>query len=101
MGLRKGQNNGNHGKKGASGRKPSAFTLLKRRIESEKSDDAEYAFALYSQVMRDDTQPMELRLNCGDWIANRVLGKPKDRTEQSGELVIRIVRSDSNSPKSA
>ena len=38
MQKRKG-NNGNHGAKGKSGRKPSAFTKLKRRIESEKEDD--------------------------------------------------------------
>lgn len=77
---------GKGGKKGRSGRKVKAFTLLKQRIEAEKQDDAEYAFSLYASVMRDETQPIELRLDCSDWVANRVMGKPKERTEHSGEI---------------
>ncbi len=76
------------------GRKPSAFTLLKRRIEAEKIDDAEYAFALYAQTMRDETKPLGLRLECASWVANRVLGTPKahNETDHAGELVIRVIR---------
>lgn len=80
---------GKGGKKGRSGRKVKAFTLLKQRIEAEKQDDAEYAFALYAAVMRDETQPIELRLDCSDWVSNRVLGKPKERQEISGDLGIK------------
>ena len=76
---------GKGGVKGRSGRKPSKFTELRRRIESERVDDADYAFALYAEVMRDATEPLELRLSCADWIANRVLGKPKERLEHSGD----------------
>ena len=76
---------GKGGVKGRSGRKPSKFTELRRRIESEQADDAAYAFALYAEVMRDATEPLELRLSCADLVANRVLGKPKEKIEHSGD----------------
>jgi len=94
--MAKRTNNGNHGAKGRSGRRPKAFTILKQRIEQEKQDDAEFAFTLYASVMRDETQPMELRLDCGDWISNRVMGKPKEKQERTGEMVIKIVRDNSS-----
>lgn len=84
MGKRVG-NNGNGGKKGRSGRKPKAFTTLKKRIEAQKQEDAEYAFSLYASVMHDAEQPLALRLDCADWVANRVLGKAKERQEISGD----------------
>lgn len=90
MGLRKGQNNGAHGVKGKSGRKPKAFTLLKRRIEAEKQDDAEYAFTLYASVMRDKNAPLDLRLDCADWVASRVLGKPTQPLRGDGESPLLI-----------
>lgn len=89
-------NNGNVGKKGRSGRKPKEFTLFRKRIESQKIDDAEYAFALYAETMRDEDKAIELRLECADWIANRVLGKPKEKTEQSGAVTFRIVYDDTD-----
>jgi hypothetical protein len=87
-------NNGNHGAKGRSGRKPGAFKLLKERIESEKQSDAEYAFSIYVSVMRDESQPLELRLDCADWVANRVLGKPNLQigVKTDGKLQIEIIR---------
>ncbi len=72
-----------------SGRKPKAFTLLKKRIETEQTADADYAFALYAAVMRDGAQAISLRLECADWIANRVLGKPKEKLEHSGEIALK------------
>ncbi len=68
------------------GRKAKAFTLLKRRIEAEQTDDADYAFALHAKVMRDPKQPITLRLECANWVSNRVLGLPKAETKHSGEL---------------
>lgn len=73
-----------------SGRKPKAFTLLKARIEAEKKEDAEYAFAMYASVMRDGGQPISLRLECANWVANRVLGLPKAPTEMSGNVTYRL-----------
>lgn len=74
------------GRRTGAGRKPKAFTTLKRRIETERADDAEYAFALYAEVMRDAAQPLALRLDCANWVSNRVLGLPKAETKHSGEL---------------
>lgn len=68
------KNNG--GKRKGAGRKPKAYTEFKRRLEKERIEDADYAFWLHSEVMRDDKQPISLRLDCGTWIADRVLGKP-------------------------
>ena len=68
-----------------SGRKPSAYTQLKRRIESERVEDAEYAFALYVAVMRNESEPISMRMAAADWVANRVLGKPKEKIEHSGD----------------
>jgi hypothetical protein len=75
MDKRKG-NNGNHGAKGKSGRKPKAITLLKRKLIEDGKEDAEYAYSLFASVMRDGTQPLDLRMQCASWIADRVLGKP-------------------------
>lgn len=72
---------GERKRKPGGGRKPKAFTLLKRRLDAEKADDAEYAFSLYSQVMHDENQSMELRLECADWVSNRVLGKPREKSD--------------------
>lgn len=81
---------GKGGKKGRSGRKVKAFTVLKQRIESEKQKDAEYAISLYVAVMRDGEQPLPLRLDCADWVANRVMGKPKEHQEHSGATRVEV-----------
>lgn len=81
------KNNG--GKRKGAGRKPKAYTQFKRRLEQEKIEDADYAFWLHTKVMQDDEQSIELRLQCADWIANRVLGKPKERAEISGEVAVK------------
>ena len=78
-------------RKSSAGRKPKAFTVFRRRLEAEKIEDAEYAFGLYVEVMRDGDSPIDLRLDCADWIANRVLGRPKERIEQSGELKVVVL----------
>jgi hypothetical protein len=79
-------NNGNHGAKGRSGRKPSAFTILKRRVQQEKIEDAEYAFSLYATVMRDESEEKQMRLAAADWIAKRVLGQPTQPMAQDDRL---------------
>ena len=86
------------GKRQNAGRKPKAYTEFKRRLEAERIEDADYAFWLHAQTMRDEETPLDLRLSCADWVANRVLGSPKTRneTEQSGKLTIEIVRENPN-----
>lgn len=94
MSLQKGQrigNNGNHGAKGRSGRKPSAYTILKSRIESEKANDAERAFALYVAVMDNPDEPTHIRLAAAAWICDRVLGKPKEHRDLAGNVTLRVV----------
>lgn len=68
-----------------SGRKPKPFTVLKRRIEAERVDDAEYGFALFVTVMRNDNEAIDLRLNCAREVMDRVLGKPKQIGELTGK----------------
>lgn len=75
-----------------SGAKPSAYTQLKRRLQAEKIEDAEYAFSLYAQVMKDEAQAMPMRLSAATWIAERVLGKAQDKTNLSGDVLIRVIR---------
>lgn len=84
-------NNGNHGKKGASGRKPSAYTRLRTRIQTEKVEDAERAFAFYVAVMSNPAEPTQTRLAAADRICDRVLGKPKEHRDVGGNVVLRVV----------
>lgn len=79
------------GKRDNAGAKPKLFTLLKRSVQ-EKTDDAEYAFSLYAKTMRDEKQTLTLRLDCANWIANRVLGKPKIAIDlqASGDIGVRF-----------
>lgn len=89
MALKNGNRQAHGGKRKGAGRKPKAFTKLKHRIESEREDDAEYAFALFAGVMRDPEQPIDLRLDCGREVMNRVLGKPQEHHELSGEVILK------------
>lgn len=73
------------GRRKNAGRKPKAFTLLKRRIEKERGEDAEYAFSLFAHVMRDESHDMPLRLHCAEEIMNRVWGKAKQTNELTGK----------------
>ena len=65
---------------------------LKARMKAEKIADAEYAFALYAETMRDTSQKLELRLDCADWVAQRVLGKPTQPTVQDERLAGLLAR---------
>lgn len=85
-----GQKGKSGGRRPGGGRKPKAFTTLKKRIEAEKTADAEYAFSLYAAVMHDAAQPLALRLECAEWISSRVLGKPKELKEHSGDVIVRV-----------
>lgn len=89
MALKNGNRQAHGGKRKGAGRKPKLFTQLKHRIESERKDDAEYAFSLFASVMRDPEQSIELRLDCGREVMNRVLGKPQERHELSGEVRVK------------
>ena len=79
-------------RKKGGGRKKKEITLLRERIEAEKKDDAEYAFALYAQTMRDAEQPLNLRLQCADWVRAQVVGRPKQQigNDDTGKFVIAV-----------
>lgn len=74
------------GKRPNSGRKQSLYRQLKQRLEIERVQDAEYAFALYAAVMRNEDELVGTRMAAADWVANRVLGKPQEKRELSGGL---------------
>ncbi len=82
------------GPRSRSGRKPGAFTVLKRRIESERAEDADYGFALFVSTMRDDNQDLELRLSCAREVMDRVLGRPKQpaEVETKAQILVSIDR---------
>lgn len=77
-------NNNPRGRGGArpnSGRKPSAYTQLKRRVIAEQIDEAEKSFDFYVQVRDNPNEPTELRLAACDKILDRVLGRPNAKLE--------------------
>jgi hypothetical protein len=82
------------GKREGAGRKPKAFAVLKRRLENERIEDAEYAFALYVAVMRSENEGMTLRLDCAREVMDRVLGKPKQlaEVESKAQILVSIDR---------
>lgn len=89
-------NNGNPRAKGGAregaGRKPGAYTQLKRRLEAEKIEDAEYGIALYVDVMRNEDEELPIRLTAADWVVKQVIGNPKNRDQVNGEVLVRIIR---------
>lgn len=62
-------------RKGA-GRKPTAATVLKRRLAEHGVAEADWAFAYNCHVMRDEMAPRAERLAASREVMNRVLGKP-------------------------
>lgn len=98
--MAKGKSNETKGKsnRGGSrpnaGRKPKAVTELKQALISElapptgdpRTDAAEYAFRLFEKTMRDEKgASLDLRLECGREVMNRVWGKPMQAVKHSGD----------------
>lgn len=77
------------GKKGRSGRRPKAITVLKRQLVKDKQESALYAFSLFDAVMRAEDQPLKLRLEAAHEVLDRVLGKPAQMTFNAGEETYR------------
>ena len=82
---RSGGNRGNHGAPGRSGRKPTAVTLLKRRLVQDKIEEAEASFAFLVAVRDNDDEPTALRVAAAETILDRVLGKAMQMTGEAGE----------------
>lgn len=84
----------NGGHRLGAGRKRTPYKNLQTRLEAEKAADAEYGLSLFVAVMRDVTQPISLRLQCAEKVQDRVLGKSKERQEQSGNVILRVIYED-------
>lgn len=76
---------GHGGPRPNSGRKSKAIAALRDSFVADKQGCAEYAFKLYDQTLRDESAPLDLRLECGQEVMNRVWGRPKQAIEHSGE----------------
>lgn len=89
-------NNGNHGAKGRSGRRPTAVTLLKRRLIENKIDEAEASFAFLVAVRDNEDEPTALRVAAAEQILDRVLGKAKQQVSADvnavGSITINVKR---------
>jgi hypothetical protein len=81
-----------HGVKGRSGRKPSEYTLLMRRIIAENVEDADRAFDLYVQIMENPNEETHTRMAAADRVMDRVLGKATEHSQQERKIVIEIIR---------
>jgi hypothetical protein len=71
----------------------------------DRLDDAQYAFDLFVATMKDQDQPINLRLECSAEVMNRVLGKPRQQIDQkqTGGLTVRVefVRRDPDPARAA
>ena len=87
----------NGGKREGAGRKPKAYTILKRRLIAELGEEAEKCFDFYIQVRNNPEEPTALRLEAARRIEERVFGKPMQPlgNDDTGKLVIEIVHESS------
>lgn len=75
--FKKGERNKGQGGPGrGQGRKPTAATILKRKIAEHGVAEADWAFSYNCHVMRDEKAPRAERLAASREVMNRVLGKP-------------------------
>lgn len=89
MALKNGNKGANGGARKGAGRKPKAYTLLKRRLEAEKVEEAEKSIDFYIQVRDNPNESTALRLEAATLILDRVLGKAKEHKELSGEVTVK------------
>jgi hypothetical protein len=75
-----------------AGRKPSEYTLLKRRVIAENVEDADRAFDLYVQIMDNPLEETQMRLAAADRVMDRVLGKATEHSQQERKIIIEIIR---------
>jgi hypothetical protein len=80
------------GKRANAGRKPSEYTLLKRRVIAENVEDADRAFDLYVQIMDNPEEETNMRLAAADRVMDRVLGKATEHSQQERKIIIQVIR---------
>lgn len=101
MGFAKGHKLAKGGARPGAGRKKSLAKQLEAEFIKDKENEAEFGFALFVREMHNARNSRKFRLYAANMVMDRVWGKPKEKNEQSGELVIRIVRDEGNSDTSA
>lgn len=92
MPFQKGHKLANGGPRKGAGRKKGLAKQLEQEFIKQKEVEAEFGFAFNANAQRDDELDKRLRLYAAGVVMDRIWGKPKEKNEQSGELVIRIVR---------
>lgn len=91
--------NGHGGARPNAGRKPGPISKIRAKSLADASEDAKYALGLFTRVMRDTDQPIELRIACSREVMDRVWGKPTQKQQITGAddaaltIVIEHVRS--------
>lgn len=50
---------------------------FKKSVQTMYGDDAEYALALFTAVMREAEIPLDIRMDAAAMVADRILGKPR------------------------
>ncbi len=80
-------------RKPGGGRKPKQATILKRQLIENKVEEADASFAFLVTVRDNNRWPKSLRLEAAKEILDRVLGKPKQATENEvGEETRKLLR---------
>jgi hypothetical protein len=91
---------GHGGPRAGSGRKPKLLTELLISQETA-ADDIAFAYALFRDTMKDQSQDIALRLDCSREILNRLCGKPAQALQVSGadgnELLVALKWEDGSS----
>ena len=55
------------------------------------AQDTDYVVSLWSKTVRDENQPLELRLACGDRLMNRAYGRPPQAIFEQQDAVVRHI----------
>lgn len=72
------------GRRPGAGRKPKLLRTLLQEVPGA-ADDAEFAYGLFRDLMRDPNQMTDVRMDAAREVLNRLIGKPKQAVEVAGE----------------
>jgi len=86
--------NGHGGYRSGSGRKPQMLPVGRDKrvlIAELAAQDTEYVVGLWSKTVRDEDQPLEIRLACGDRLMNRAYGRPPQAIFDTQDTQVRQI----------
>ena len=72
------------GARPGAGRKKKLTTIIREKAIEEAGDDAKYALGLFVTSLKDVKLPLDVRLDCGKQVMDRVWGRSVQRREHSG-----------------